>query len=174
MPGYLEEFYIPGIRQVIQLLIDGFRERNFILCYLGTDDYGLLNRRFLAYFCVWKYVWWFEKERSISIEELKSEVFGNHWWDESWHEVLLLIAGLIDAKFVGEIIEYLRFFRTSYAKLLVNVPKCNLYPFCFHSLIFCIDVKPCINNIALSTNSAPAFSGDPVSNGGAGLYSINS
>jgi len=34
-------------------------------------------------------------------------VFGQHWQDESWHEVLRLIAGLIDAKFVGEIIDYL-------------------------------------------------------------------
>jgi hypothetical protein len=34
-------------------------------------------------------------------------VFALHWQDESWHEVLRLIAGMIDAKFVAEMIDYL-------------------------------------------------------------------
>lgn len=36
------------------------------------------------------------------------DVFGKHWQDESWHEVLRLIVGMmIDVKFAGEIIDYL-------------------------------------------------------------------
>ncbi|MEH2226913.1 HEAT repeat domain-containing protein, partial [Nostoc sp.] len=68
---------------------------------------AFLHRKFLEYFCAWEFVWQFEKEGSISIEDLKTEVFGKHWQDETWHEVLQLIAGMIDAKFVGEILDYL-------------------------------------------------------------------
>jgi len=38
---------------------------------------------------------------------LRDEVFGNHWQDEIWHEVLRLICGAIDAKFAGQLIEFL-------------------------------------------------------------------
>ncbi len=43
----------------------------------------------------------------MTLEELKTEVFGKHWQDESWHEVLRLIAGMIDTSFASEIIDYL-------------------------------------------------------------------
>lgn len=78
-----------------------------MLCFLGADYYAFVHRTFLEYFCAWEFVWRFEKKRSIKIEDLKTEVFGKHWQDETWHEVLLLIAGMIEAKFVGEIIDYL-------------------------------------------------------------------
>jgi predicted NACHT family NTPase len=35
------------------------------------------------------------------------EVFREHWRDESWHEVLRLMAGMLDANFTGKILEYL-------------------------------------------------------------------
>ena len=94
-------------RTVARLLIEQLRSRNFILCFLGGDSYGFVHRTFLEYFCAWEYVWQFKETQTLSIEELKTEVFGKHWQDESWHEVLRLIAGMIDAKFVGKIIEYL-------------------------------------------------------------------
>jgi predicted NACHT family NTPase len=75
--------------------------------FLGADYYAFVHRTFLEYFCAWEFVWQFEETQTLEIEELKTEVFGKHWQDESWHEVLRLIAGMIDAKFVGEIIEYL-------------------------------------------------------------------
>jgi hypothetical protein len=43
----------------------------------------------------------------LTLEELKTEIFGKHWQDKSWHEVLRLIVGMIDTKFAGEIIDYL-------------------------------------------------------------------
>ena len=36
-----------------------------------------------------------------------NEVFGAHWQEESWHEVLRLICGMIEPKFVAEIIDFL-------------------------------------------------------------------
>ena len=94
-------------RELAGLLIERLRERNFILCFLGADYYAFVHRTFWEYFCAAEFVNRFEKERRISPEELKTEVFGSHWRDESWHEVLRLIAGQIDVEFVGEIIDYL-------------------------------------------------------------------
>ncbi|MFH7027711.1 MAG: HEAT repeat domain-containing protein [Heteroscytonema crispum UTEX LB 1556] len=105
--AYLQDRKLAQERRIARLMIEQLRERNFVLCFFGADYYAFVHRTFLEYFCAWEFVWRFEKERSLSIEELKIEVFGKHWQDESWHEVLHLIAGMIDAKFVGEILEYL-------------------------------------------------------------------
>ncbi|NES22370.1 MAG: NACHT domain-containing protein, partial [Symploca sp. SIO3E6] len=104
---YLESIKVGDARTVARLLIEQLRSRNFILCFLGGDSYGFVHRTFLEYFCAWEHVWQFQQTQRLSIEELKTEVFGNHWQDESWHEVLRLIAGMIDARFTGEIIDYL-------------------------------------------------------------------
>jgi predicted NACHT family NTPase len=69
-----------------------------------------VHRTFLEYFCACEFVERFGKrglEGSLTLEELKTEVFGKHWQDESWHEVLRLIVGMIDTSFAGEIIDYL-------------------------------------------------------------------
>lgn len=91
---------------IAEVLIHQLRTRNFILCFLGAEYYAFVHRTFLEYFCAWEFVWQFEKARTIDIEDLK-QVFGTHWQDESWHEVLRLITGMIDSKFAGEIIEFL-------------------------------------------------------------------
>jgi predicted NACHT family NTPase len=110
LTDYLKSIEVSQARTVARLLIEQLRSRNFILCFLGADSYGFVHRTFLEYFCACEFVERFGKrglEGGLTLEELKMEVFGKHWQDESWHEVLRLIAGMIDAKFVGEIIEYL-------------------------------------------------------------------
>ncbi|MEH1862165.1 MAG: HEAT repeat domain-containing protein [Nostoc sp.] len=104
---YLQSIPVSDARDKARRLMKQLRDRNFILCFLGADYYAFVHRTFLEYFCAWEFVWQFEKERSITIEFLKTEVFGKHWHDETWHEVLRLIAGMIDARFVGEILDYL-------------------------------------------------------------------
>lgn len=105
--NYLKTLEIEQPRTVARLMINQLRTRNFILCYLGADSYAFVHRTFLEYFCAWEFVSQFEKERTITKEQLKVEIFGKHWQDETWHEVMRLIAGMLDAKFVGECIEYL-------------------------------------------------------------------
>ncbi|MEQ8383581.1 MAG: HEAT repeat domain-containing protein [Coleofasciculus sp. A1-SPW-01] len=105
---YLKTLDINNSRAVARVMRKQLRERNFILCFMGADYYAFVHRTFLEYFCAWEYVWQFEKERTISLEELKSDVFGKHWQDESWHEVLRLIVGMIEPKLAGEILDYLR------------------------------------------------------------------
>ncbi|NEO95965.1 MAG: NTPase, partial [Moorea sp. SIO3G5] len=94
-------------RAVAKVMINQLRTRNFILCFMGADYYAFVHRTFLEYFCAWEFVRKFEKKQEISLEQLKTEVFGKHWPDESWHEVLRLIVGMIDSIKAGEIIEYL-------------------------------------------------------------------
>ncbi|MEO0688595.1 MAG: HEAT repeat domain-containing protein, partial [Cyanobacteria bacterium J06649_11] len=62
---------------------------------------------FLEYFCAAEFVWKFEKERKIDIDFLKNELYCKHFQDEAWDEVLRLIAGMIEPRFVREIIEAL-------------------------------------------------------------------
>ncbi|EDX74012.1 NACHT domain family [Coleofasciculus chthonoplastes PCC 7420] len=108
LAGYLETLQdVEKPRTVSRLIIKQLRERNFILCFSGADCYSFVHRTFLEFFCAWEFVWQFKEKQSLSIEELKTEIFGKHWQDESWHEVLRLIAAMIDEQFVGEIIDYL-------------------------------------------------------------------
>ena len=87
-------------------MIQQFRERNFILSLYGANLYGFVHRAFLEYFCASAFVWKFEKTKELTIEQLKTDVYGKHWEDQSWHEVLRLICGMVDEKWAGEIIVY--------------------------------------------------------------------
>ena len=104
---YLTVIKIERSPKIAELIVEQLRTRNFILCFLGADYYAFVHRTFLEYFCAADFVWQFEKERKIDLEYLKTEVFGKHWQDESWHEVLRLIASLINERFTGDILKYL-------------------------------------------------------------------
>lgn len=108
---FLKKWQFDQPRQIAQNLIDQLRKRNFILCflgydYLGNDYYGFVHRTFLEYFCAWEFVHRFENH-ILTEEQLKTEVFKQHWQDESWHEVLRLICGMVGEQVAGAIIEFL-------------------------------------------------------------------
>ena len=106
--GYLIQRYnqAPDRAKVIaEAMIQQFRERNFILSLYGANLYGFVHRAFLEYFCASAFVWRFEKTKDLTIDQLKADVYGKHWEDQSWHEVLRLICGIIDEKWAGKIIE---------------------------------------------------------------------
>ncbi|MEM9449178.1 MAG: HEAT repeat domain-containing protein [Cyanobacteria bacterium P01_E01_bin.6] len=94
-------------REKASLLILQLRERNFILCYRGVDTYGFIHRTFLEYFCAVEIVYRFEKQRTLTFDQLRDEVFGQHCQDETWHEVLRLICNMINAKLANELIDRL-------------------------------------------------------------------
>lgn len=107
---YLKERYsqTPDRAKVIaEKMIQQFRERNFILSLYGANVFGFVHRAFLEYFCASAFVWKFEKTKELTIEQLKSDVYGKHWEDQSWHEVLRLICGMINEKWAGDIAESL-------------------------------------------------------------------
>ena len=107
--GYLEERYRESpvrAAAVARAMIEQFRERNFILSLYGAGLYGFVHRAFLEYFCASAYVFRFEKTHEFTVADLMS-LFRERWPDQSWHEVLRLICGMIGEKFAGEIVESL-------------------------------------------------------------------
>lgn len=107
LTAYLKNIEFSNAKVVARLIINQLRTRNFILCYVDADYYAFVHRTFLEYFCAWEFLWQFEKEKKISLCYLKTEVFGRHWQEQAWREVLRLIVGMIDERFAGEIIDYL-------------------------------------------------------------------
>lgn len=104
---YLKNIEFENPTKVARVMINQLRTRNFMLCFLGADYYAFVHRTFLEYFCAWELVWQFKETQILSIKDLKTEVFDKHWRDETWHEVLRLITGMIEPRFVCEIIDYL-------------------------------------------------------------------
>jgi hypothetical protein len=107
LTDYLRTIEVEKPREIARIMIGQLRTRNFILCDLGGDSYGFVHRTFLEYFCAWEFVWQFKEEQTLTIEQLIHDVFGKHWRDESWHEVLRLISGMIEPRFVADIIDFL-------------------------------------------------------------------
>ena len=92
---------------ISQAMISQFRERNFILSRYGGELYGFVHRAFLEYFCAEAFRWQFERDQVINLDDLKSEVFGRHWDDPAWREVLRLIAGTIREQWMAQIVIFL-------------------------------------------------------------------
>ncbi|NER26475.1 MAG: NACHT domain-containing protein [Symploca sp. SIO1C4] len=107
LTDYLREQGFSEPREKANRLIQQLRERNFILCYRGADTYGFVHRTFLEYFCAVEIVNRFEKQQTLSFEQLRDKVFGEHWQDETWHEALFLISEMIEETWAGAIIKYI-------------------------------------------------------------------
>jgi len=99
---------IPGLRpdRAARALIDQLRGRNFMLCFMGGGNYAFVHRTFLEYFCAEAIVDRFQVEQTLTLDALKTEIFG-HWPHETWHEVLRLVAGRIATKFLKDILLWL-------------------------------------------------------------------
>lgn len=102
----LKEATVARPDRAARSLIEQLRGRNFMLCFMGGHSYAFVHRTFLEYFCAVEIRERFEKEQSLTLDQMKTEIFA-HWVDETWHEVLCLLAGMIAVKFVEEILEWL-------------------------------------------------------------------
>jgi predicted NACHT family NTPase len=99
---------VPNAHGVADALVDQLRGQNFILCDLGNNHYAFVHRTFLEYFCAEAFVQQFEA--SLDLDFLRDQVFKPHWNDESWHETLCLVAGVIGKKsptHVAQLVEFL-------------------------------------------------------------------
>jgi GTPase SAR1 family protein len=108
--SYLKERYDMQAllaKSIAEAMLLQFRERNFILSLYGANLFGFVHRAFLEYFCATAFVNQFEKTQKLSFEGLKTEAFGKHSQDQSWHEVLRLICGMLAPEFTANIIEFL-------------------------------------------------------------------
>jgi HEAT repeat protein len=127
--GYLRSRYQlerPAAKVVAKAMLAQFRERSFILGCYGADVYGFVHRAFLEYFCAEEIVFRFHQRRELTPAELTTDVFGRHWADEGWQEVLLLIAGMIDGRFTAAIVDHLLERVNPLAALTPDVPPPNV------------------------------------------------
>ncbi|MEM7588108.1 MAG: NACHT domain-containing protein, partial [Acidobacteriota bacterium] len=107
---YLKQRYaLPADRSkaAATRLIGQLRERNYVLCLRGPKLYGFVHRTFLEYFSATGIVRRLHDDPEYGIEQLRDEVFAEHWRQESWREVLRLIAGMAGEQHVAVLIEYL-------------------------------------------------------------------
>ncbi len=104
---FLRNLGVPDPHGKALSLVQQLIERNFILCFAGADRFSFVHRTFLEYFCAAWFVELFQKKQTLTLEQLKDEVYGLHWKDESWHEVLRLIAGMVGEKQAEELILFL-------------------------------------------------------------------
>ena len=88
-----------------RLMLKQFHTRNFILSRFGGDVYGFVHRAFLEYLAAADIERQFAN-RQLTEDELL-EVFNERWQDASWHEVLLLLVGIIPEQFAARAIDRL-------------------------------------------------------------------
>jgi hypothetical protein len=106
---YLRERYLltpDRAKPVAKAMLEQFHERNFILSHFGGGVYGFVHRAFLEYFTATDIESRFNR-REWTPDQLVTEVYGRHWADPAWHEVLLLVTGMIDVRFSGQAIDFL-------------------------------------------------------------------
>jgi hypothetical protein len=94
-------------RVVAKAMLEQFRDRNFILSRFGPGLYGFVHRALLEYCCADEIVYRLNNEQTLGLNDLVTEVFGVHAEDPTWQEVLLLIAGMINARFLGVVVDEL-------------------------------------------------------------------
>jgi predicted NACHT family NTPase len=95
LTDHLRSMEVDKPRDMARLMIRQLRERNFILCYLGADNYAFVHRTFLEFFAAWAFVWEFKETQTLTLRNCGADVWA-HWQEESWQEVLRLIAGMVD------------------------------------------------------------------------------
>jgi hypothetical protein len=110
--SYLEEKYkrSPGDAEAIAVdILRHLMERTYVLASIGERIFGFVHRTFMEYFAACYCKEQFNKRKS-DYNWLNTKVFGAHWNESEWEEVLLLlIAMLHDQKTpIREIIEHLR------------------------------------------------------------------
>ena len=98
----IADSYVKALSVVQQLT-----ERNFVLCFAGGGRFSFVHRTFLEYFCAAWFVDLFQVQQTMNLSQLKQDVFVRHWQDESWHEVLRLITGMVGEQQAAELIRLL-------------------------------------------------------------------
>ncbi|MEY9932453.1 hypothetical protein ABH926_007104 [Catenulispora sp. GP43] len=132
---------------IANAMIEQFRERNFVLARYGSRIYGFVHRGLLEFFCASEIVARFEKTRELSESDLVTDVFGGHWEDHAWSEVLRLVTGMVDVSVADRIIAHLvTEARPAHSGMLDN-PSLEAVTLATQCLVE-------IRNISAATNSA--------------------
>ncbi|MEV5973211.1 HEAT repeat domain-containing protein [Streptomyces sp. NPDC051921] len=89
-----------------RIMLDQFRHRNFILSRFGGEVYGFVHRAFLEYLTATDLAHRFNHQRELSEADLQY-LFAAKVHDPAWQEVLLLLVGLLDERFVAGVLDRL-------------------------------------------------------------------
>ncbi|MEU2230674.1 HEAT repeat domain-containing protein [Streptomyces vietnamensis] len=106
---YLKDRYaLPPDRAATaaRIMLDQFRHRNFVLSRFGGEIYGFVHRTFLEYLAATDLAHRFNQQRELSEGDLQ-ELFATKVHDPAWQEILLLLVGLLDERFVAGVIDRL-------------------------------------------------------------------
>lgn len=106
---YLKDRYaLPPDRAATaaRVMLDQFRHRNFILSRFGGEIYGFVHRTFLEYLTATDLAHRFNHQRALSEEDLQ-HLFATKVHDPTWHEILLLLVGSLDERFVAGVLDRL-------------------------------------------------------------------
>jgi hypothetical protein len=94
---YLTQYELPAVQATAaaRFMVDQLRERNFILSRYGGEVYGFVHRAFLEYLAADDVTHRYTEDREWDPCGLINEVFKRRANDPAWHEVLLLLTGML-------------------------------------------------------------------------------
>ncbi|SCG68453.1 anti-sigma factor antagonist [Micromonospora humi] len=90
-------------RPAAQAIVAEFRERTFVISRFGADVYGFVHRCFLEYFAAADLA----HRLTVDRDQLVPDLFGRNWSSPEWHEVLVLVTGMIPDKDAAQAIDQL-------------------------------------------------------------------
>jgi HEAT repeat protein len=109
--GYFEAEWWPGDKSVCRRgaseMIKVLEQRNYVICQQGAELYGFIHRTFLEYLCAAEILWRIEKDRSLSVAEMCDRFVVSHCEDDSWHEVIRLLAAQLQPRDAVTLVESL-------------------------------------------------------------------
>ncbi|MET9730145.1 HEAT repeat domain-containing protein [Streptomyces sp. NPDC006458] len=110
LDDYLRESHrLPPDRSMAlaRAMLDEFRARNSVLSHFGAQMYGFLHRALLEYLAAAEIHHRLTAERSLTGDALIHQVYGKRWADPAWHETLVLLAGMVEPRVAGRIVDHL-------------------------------------------------------------------
>lgn len=110
--GYLTTKYQRPEGEAEAIAVDILKhlmERTYVLAGVGERVFGFVHRTFMEYFAACSCLAEFNSRKS-DYRWLNEEIFGAHWEDPAWEEVLLLLIAMLRAQGtpVAEVVEHLR------------------------------------------------------------------
>jgi len=97
LAGYLTGKYLRPEGESEAIAVDILRhlmERTYVLAGVGERVFGFVHRTFMEYFAACSCLAEFNARKS-DFRWLNEEIFGAHWQDPAWEEVLLLLIAML-------------------------------------------------------------------------------
>lgn len=97
LAGYLAAKYLRPDGEAEAIAVDILRhlmERTYVLAGVGERVFGFVHRTFMEYFAACSCLSEFNA-RAADFTWLNEEIFGAHWQDPAWEEVLLLLIAML-------------------------------------------------------------------------------